>query len=392
MEQIIKERLQQVMDASVAKGETPGCLLMVIKDGEEQVYLESGYADIEAKKPVSRDAIFRLYSMSKPITATAMMILVERGVVDLADPVSLYLPGFADQIVRRADGHTEKPQHEVLLEDIMNMTSGLTYGGMNETGRLTDALFEEVIRGIEEGNGGTISTVEFANRLGKIPLLYQPGQSWSYGTSADVVGAVIEVASGMRFGDFLKKEIFEPLGMNDTDFWVPAEKQDRLMKVYDCKVGQEAVLYTDNNLGVQNDMAHRPAYEAGGAGLASTIDDYAKFTQMLLNGGSLNGVQILRPATVQYLTGHTLSAVQQAGFDNWIGLEGFSYGNLMRVLVDPSRAVTLGSKGEYGWDGWLGCYMENVPEKHMTLLMMTQKKDAGTYTLSRKIRNIIFSE
>ena len=392
MEQVIKERLQQVMDASVTKGETPGCLLMVIKDGEEQVYLESGYADIEAKKPVSRDDIFRLYSMSKPITAAAMMILVERGVVDLAEPVSKYLPGFRDQIVRSADGRTEKPDHEVLLEDLMNMTSGLTYGGMNETGRLTDALFEEVIRGIEEENGGTIGTVEFANRLGKIPLLYQPGQSWSYGTSADVIGAVIEVASGMRFGDFLKKEIFEPLGMWDTDFWVPAEKQSRLEKVYDCQEGQPPVRYTENNLGIQNDMAYRPAYEAGGAGLASTIDDYAKFAQMLLNGGTYNGAQILRPATVKFLGSHTLSAAQQAGFDNWIGLEGFSYGNLMRVLVDPTRAVTLGSKGEFGWDGWLGCYMEVVPEKHMTFLMMTQKKDAVTYTLSRKIRNIIFSE
>lgn len=274
----------------------------------------------------------------------------------------------------------------------MNMTSGLTYGGTDETGRQTDALFQEVIHGLKEENGGTISTVEFANRLGKVPLLYQPGQSWSYGTSADVVGAVIEVASGMRFGDFLKKEIFEPLGMNDTDFWVPAEKQDRLAKVYDCREGQSSVRYLDNNLGIQNDMAYRPAYEAGGAGLASTIDDYAKFTQMLLNGGTYNGVQILRPATVKFLGGHTLSAVQQAGFDNWIGLEGFSYGNLMRVLVDPTRAVTLGSKGEFGWDGWLGCYMEVVPEQNMTFLMMTQKKDAGTYTLSRKIRNIIFSE
>lgn len=367
MEQVIKKRLQQVMDASVAKGETPGCLLMVIKDGEEQVYLESGYADIEAKKPVSRDNIFRLYSMSKPITATAMMVLVERGIVDLADPVSKYLPGFRNPVVCTADGKIEKAEREILLEDIMNMTSGLTYGG-------------------------TISTVEFANRLGKVPLLYQPGQSWSYGTSADVVGAVIEVASGMRFGDFLKKEIFEPLGMNDTDFWVPAEKQDRLAKVYDCREGQPSVRYLDNNLGIQNDMAYRPAYEAGGAGLASTIDDYAKFTQMLLNGGTYNGVQILRPATVKFLGGHTLSAVQQAGFDNWIGLEGFSYGNLMRVLVDPTRAVTLGSKGEFGWDGWLGCYMEVVPEQNMTFLMMTQKKDAGTYTLSRKIRNIIFSE
>lgn len=205
MEQVLKDRLKQAMDESVAKGETPGCLLMVMKDGEEQVYLESGYADIQAKKPISRDNIFRLYSMSKPISATAMMILVERGIVDLAAPVSQYLPGFANQLVWRDDGHTEKTDREMMISDIMNMTSGLVYGGIHGPGRLTEALFNEVINGIKEGDGGTIGTVEFANCLGKIPLLYQPGQSWSYGTSADVVGAVIEVASGMRFGDFLKK-------------------------------------------------------------------------------------------------------------------------------------------------------------------------------------------
>ena len=136
MEQVIKKRLQQVMDASVAKGETPGCLLMVIKDGE-------------------------------PITATAMMILVERGIVDLADPVSKYLPGFRNPVVCTADGKIEKAEREILLEDIMNMTSGLTYGGTDETGRQTDALFQEVIHGLKEENGGTLSTVEFAHRLGK---------------------------------------------------------------------------------------------------------------------------------------------------------------------------------------------------------------------------------
>ena len=178
MEQVIKKRLQQVMDASVAKGETPGCLLMVIKDGEEQVYLESGYADIEAKKPVSRDNIFRLYSMSKPITATAMMILVERGIVDLADPVSKYLPGFRNPVVCTADGKIEKAEREILLEDIMNMTSGLTYSGTDETGRQTDALFQEVIHGLKEENGGTISTVEFANRLGNPWNIASPGVSY----------------------------------------------------------------------------------------------------------------------------------------------------------------------------------------------------------------------
>lgn len=391
MEDIIKERLQKVMDASVAKGETPGCTLLVIKDGKEEVYLESGYADIEAKKPVSRDTIYRLYSMSKPVTAAAMMLLVERGEIDLQDPVRKYLPGFTDALVASGEGHYEKADRDVSIEDLMNMTSGLLYGGTNETGRRSDALFAEVIEGLKEKQGGTIGTVEFANRLGQIPLSYQPGTSWSYGTSADVAGAVVEVVSGMRFGDFLEKEIFAPLQMKDTAFWVPEEKQDRLVKAYDCQEGKAPVLYTDCNLGIQNDMKYRPAYEAGGAGLVSTIDDYAKFAQMLLNEGTYQGTQILRPASVRYLTSHVLDARQQSVFDTWIGLEGFSYGNFLRVMVDPHRASTLGSKGEYGWDGWLGCYVSNVPEEQMTILMMTQKKDAGTYTMTRKLRNVIFS-
>lgn len=393
MEQEKINRLQWILDDAVARGEIPGAILMVRKEGKETVYLESGYADIEAKKPVSRDSIYRLYSMSKPITATAVMILVERGLIDLADPVCRYLPGFCGQMVAAADGHVEKPWRDVTIQDLVNMTSGLVYDGNHLTEKQTEALFTEVIQGLDEGEGGAYGTVEIANRLGQIPLAFQPARSWCYGTSADVAGALVEVVSGMRFGDFLEKEIFTPLEMVDTGFWVPEEKQSRLVKTYECNEGKPSVLYTGNHLGIRNAMDRRPAFESGGAGLVSTIDDYSHFAQMLLNGGSYKGKQILSPAMVRFMTGHVLSAEQQEVFERegmaW--LEGFSYGNFMRVLVNPGRSTTLGSKGEYGWDGWLGCYFANAPQDQMTILMMTQKKDSGTFRMTRLLRNTIYN-
>ena len=393
MEQEKINRLQWILDDAVARGEIPGAILMVRKEGKETVYLESGYADIEAKKPVSRDSIYRLYSMSKPITATAVMILVERGLIDLADPVCRYLPGFCGQMVAAADGHVEKPWRDVTIQDLVNMTSGLVYDGNHLPGKQTEALFAEVIQGLDEGEGGAYGTVEIANRLGQIPLAFQPARSWCYGTSADVAGALVEVVSGMRFGDFLEKEIFTPLEMVDTGFWVPEEKQSRLVKTYECNEGKPSVLYTGNHLGIRNAMDRRPAFESGGAGLVSTIDDYSHFAQMLLNGGSYKGKQILSPAMVRFMTGHVLSAEQQEVFERegmaW--LEGFSYGNFMRVLVNPGRSTTLGSKGEYGWDGWLGCYFANAPQDQMTILMMTQKKDSGTFRMTRLLRNTIYN-
>ena len=197
----------------------------------------------------------------------------------------------------------------------------------------------------------------------------------------------------MRFGDFLEKELFNPLEMVDTGFWVPEEKQNRLVKTYICNEGQASVRYTDNHLGIRSAMDRRPAFESGGAGLVSTIDDYSHFAQMLLNGGTYKGRQILSLAMVRFMTGHVLSAAQQEVFERegmaW--LEGFSYGNFMRVLVDPGRSTTLGSKGEYGWDGWLGCYFANAPKDQMTILMMTQKKDAGTFRMTRLLRNAIYN-
>lgn len=381
-------QIKDTLKAGIASGEIAGGNLLVLYKGEEMLYHEDGLADREKDIPIARDSIFRLYSMTKPMTATAVMILLERGQLELFDPVSRFLPGFKNQSVAE-DGRLVPVKRDVTVHDLLHMVSGLVYGGHHQAGRETEQLFQEIDRKLLSDE--PMGTVEIANRLGRCPLSFQPGATWEYGTSADVLGAIVEVVSGMRFGEFLQKELFGPLGMHDTGFWVPDEKRGRLAKTYGDDGNGDLTLYTGDHLGINHQANHAPAYESGGAGLLSTIDDSAKFTTMLLNKGSLNGVQILRPRTVEYLTTATINARQQAGFDNWYSLLGHSYGNMMRIMTDKTKAGILGGAGEYGWDGWLGAYFANLPQEELSFLFMVQKKDAGTLPVTRKLRNIVLS-
>ena len=389
MKDITKDRIREVVADAIGDGVPAGMSLLVLQDGKEVFYDEQGYADLEKRTPIRRDTIFRLYSMTKPVTAAAAMMLLERGQLDFCQYVSDFLPGFSQLTVEK-DGEIVPAQVQMTVHHLLNMTSGLTYGDdVTKAGRQVSALLEEAVQKLHTDDA--ISTVELADRLGRLPLAFEPDSSWQYGLSADVLGAVIEKASGVRFGEFLRANLFEPLGMRDTDFWVPQEKRERLAKTYETVGKGEMRLYDGDNLAVSNDMERPPAYEAGGAGLVSTIDDYARFAQMLLDRGSYEGKQILAPRTVDYMVSGDLTPVQQEAYRRWVGLEGFSYSHLMRVMRNPAMATGLARMGEYGWDGWLGCYMANFPQERICLLLMQQKKDAGTIPLTRKIRNILLS-
>ncbi len=381
-----KEQLEKVLRNAIANKECAGANMMILKDGKEIFYHQDGCADLEEGFPVKRDTIFRMYSMTKPVTAAAAMILLERGLIDLYEPVSKFLPGFKNQAVAVGD-QLFSVEREVNIKDLLSMASGLVYGGDDKAGQETEVLFEEIDGRLLGDN--PVSTYEAMNRLGKCALAFQPGSAWQYGTSADVLGAVVEVAGGMRFGEFLEKEMFGPLGMKDTAFWVPAQKRSRLAKTYEYDKNGELIPYHGNHLGIISGMDRIPAFESGGAGLASTIDDYARFAGMLMNGGSLDGVRILKPKTVEYMTSCTLNPEHQKYI--WPALGGYSYGNLMRVMNDCSKAGILASPGEYGWDGWLGAYFCNCPREKLTFLFMMQKTDSGTTALTRKLRNIILS-
>ena len=272
------------------------------------------------------------------------------------------------------------------------MTSGLVYNGdAGLPGRHADAVFGELMERLWTDH--PMTTREMAVRLGEGPLLFQPGSSWKYGSSADVLGAVIEAASGMSFGAYLEKNFFEPLGMKDTGFFVPEEKRDRLATVYQADGNGGLVPYLENHLGIINAMDRKPAFESGGAGLVSTVDDYARFAQMLLNRGELDGVRVLKPRTVDYMTSGTLNGTQREAFvKNFPTMPGYDYGNLVRVMREPGKSCTLNNAGEYGWDGWLGCYFANDPAADMTILFMMQKTDSGLTPLVRRLRNVIMSE
>lgn len=389
----LEEKLRQILEQAVEENLVAGGNLLVWEDGKELVYTQAGLADRENNKKINRDTIFRLYSMSKPVTAAAAMILMERGMLDLYEPVSKFLPEYAEVEVAAENGLIS-PQREMLVGDLLSMTSGLVYPDeATVSGKTTDLVYQELDRRLYSEN--PMTTRELAKNLANCPLAFTPGSSWQYGTSADVLAAVIEVISERKFSEFLDEEIFMPLGMRDTGFWVPEEKQDRLAKTYETVVlpdgRKDMILYTGNHLGIRNDMMQSPAYEAGGAGLVSTLDDYMKFAGMLLGEGFFDGVRILQPETVRYMCSRELMPAQQAAMDAWIGLEGHSYGNFMRVCKDPTKSKMLVRRDEYGWDGWLGMYFANFPNEKMTMLIGTQKKDGGTFALTRKLRNAILS-
>ena len=374
--------LQAVLDRSVAAGEIAGANLLILRHGQELAYVQSGFADLENRRPYRRDTIARLYSMSKPVTAAAAMLLLQRGLLDLEQPLGELFPSFRGSVVWE-NGKKVPAQREIVVGDLLNMTSGLPYPGEDAAGQEAAAVFEELDSRLYGEN--PMSTLELTERLGACGLAFHPGDRWMYGTSADVLGAVIEKVSGQKFGAFLEENLFAPLGMTDTGFWVPAEKQHRLAQVYQ-QGSPDMTLYETNNLGICYTMHRAPAFESGGAGLVSTADDYAKFAAMLIRGGD----GILSPAAVEYMTKSRLLPWQQESlWRSWGGMAGYGYGSLMRILEEPGMAKILGWQGEYGWDGWLGCYFCNSPENGISIVMTCQRRDAGTMSVTRKVRNVL---
>ena len=361
-------RLDVLMNDQLKNGVMTGGTLCVIKDGEQLYRKNFGMADTARKIPVRDNTIFRLYSMTKPITAAATMILYDRGVIDLYDSVSWYIEGFKNQKVATDKGIVPV-NRDVNIKDLLTMTSGLVYPDRGTpAGDAMSDLFDEYYKGVFAGSG--MSTLEICSKIGMQPLCAQPGEIWNYGTSADILGGVIEVVTGKRFGEFLYDEIFEPLGMTDTDFYVPAEKRDRFAEIYirNEKGGLEPCEW--QHLGLAYKYQKPPEFEIGGAGLVSTVSDYAKFAQMLLNGGVYKGRRILSEHAVSLLTTNHLAEGQRSTY-GWESCYGCGYGGLMRVLEDP-WAAGAGVKGEYGWDGWTGNYFCNDPVNKLTFLYFIQ--------------------
>ncbi len=382
-------RLQEILDKAVDNKEIAGANFCVQKEGREICYLQSGYRNVEQKKKLQRDSIFRLYSMTKPITAAAVMKLTEEGRLDMGEPVAAFFPSFRGQTVEGKAGERVPVQRDVMVKDLMDMTAGLMYPGYaGPAGRETDQVFVELDRRLFTDH--PMSTAEFTERLGKCPLAFQPGSGWLYSSCADVLGAIVEKVSGVAFSRYLRENFFEPLGMEDTGFYVPEEKRERLAVTYQTGIdGMEP--YCGNHLGIINAMDREPAFESGGAGLVSTVDDYMRFAHMLLQGGIYNGRRVLGEHTVRFMVnGGLLWNQQQEMEKQFTHIRGYAYSNLLRILQEEGKALHMGSRGEYGWDGWLGCYFSNDPQNRISIVFMTQCKDAGTLPVLRKMKNALY--
>ncbi|MCD7800041.1 MAG: beta-lactamase family protein [Ruminococcus sp.] len=378
--------IDNVTEDAVRNGEVSGGTVCIVKDNVEVYRKHFGFADRERQIVPNNDTIFRMFSMSKPITAVATLILIERGMLDYNDRVSKYLDGFKNPTV--LDWNTGKgvpTDRELQIRDLLTMTSGIVYpDNWSESCKQMAVLFDKNTELIKQGKG--MSTVEFCNQMGKIPLVCKPNTAWVYGASADVLGAIIEVVSKKSFGEFLKDEIFTPLGMKDTGFYIPKEKYHRLAQAYYHDADGNFKIFDFMNLCI-TDYKEPPKFESGGAGLVSTIDDYQQFIKMLLNKGTLNGIRILGSKSIDLMrTPYLSKEIMAKKIDN----DGYNYGCLVRILEDKQVAGTNASIGEFGWDGWLGTYFNVDLLENLSVMCFVQECGIGFSNLARKVRAITY--
>ena len=340
------ERIRPVMQGYVDDGRLPGFLTVVARRGKIVHFETIGMRDVENEKPVEPDTIFRIYSMSKPITSVAVMILYEEGHFQLGTPVSKFIPEFENMKVYNED-QTEilDANKEITIKHLLMHTAGLTYGWGDKP---VDERYKELK--IFE-NGSTLA--DMVKKLGDIPLVHEPDERWTYGVSTDVLGYLVEVVSGMPFEEFLQTRLFVPLGMVDTAFSVPPEKRDRFAALY--RPDKEGGLERVGDAPLANDEVS--FFPSGGGGLVSTAADYMRFSQMLLNGGELDGVRILGKKTVELM--------RYPHHDDWFGL-GFA------VVTYKEPPNTLESVGNFSWGGAAATIFWIDPQEELVGLLMTQ--------------------
>ncbi len=378
----------------VDRGKIAGFSTLISRHGEIAHFEVAGQRDRERGLPMEKDTIFRIYSMTKPITSLALMMLYEEGHFQLNHPVSRYIPSFKKLQVwagGTAQKYETKPcEREMTIRDLLTHTSGLTYGFMQE--HPVDELYRKA--GIEGANTVELTLKETVEALSEIPLLFSPGQHWSYSVATDVCGHLLEILSGRPLDEFLAARIFAPLGMNDTAFFVPKDKLDRFATNYFrnpqtkksgiMDVGDETSTY-----------AKPPRFLSGGGGLTSTMMDYWRFCQMLLNGGELDGVRLCSPKTIEFMTlnhlpgGQTMKRMSRSAFSE-LAAEGAGFGLGFQVLIDPAEAQAVGSPGNFSWGGAASTYFWIDPEEDLITIFMTQLYPSSTYPFRPQLQQLVY--
>ena len=367
------ERLHAYLQQEVDAKQFAGIITLLARHGKVIDYRTYGVQDLSSGVPMAKDTIFRDYSMTKPITGVAMMILYEQGKWLPSDPISKYIPEFAHLKVYKGMDSAgniilKDPDHQPTMRELMSHTAGFTYGFFGDT------PVDHMVRDAKIFESKNLQ--EFIDKIAQIPLLYEPGKGWTYSISMDIEGYVVEKLSGQSLPDFMRDNIYTPLGMKDAGFYVPAEKRARFATQYYWD-GKDSITDKPNGNIPAADYASQPGMASGGGGMVSTIEDYYRFAQMLGYGGELNGKRILAPATVHLMTSNHVPAEilnGQFGIGSMVMRPGFGYGFNGAVEYDPAEANLPDGKGTYMWDGAAGTWFWVDPTNDVVFVGMIQRR------------------
>ncbi|MFM8531531.1 MAG: serine hydrolase domain-containing protein [Ilumatobacteraceae bacterium] len=388
------------LDAHVARyvddGRLSGWQMVVTRDGKLAHAARCGLADREAGRPVADDTVWRIYSMTKPITAVAALMLWEEGKFELNDPVRRFIPEFGDSKVFLGGTFLKPvlgPQTEPMrIWHLLTHTAGLTYGFMYS--HPVDELYRRA--GLEWGFPRDLDLAGLCSLFAGLPLLFQPGSEWNYSVATDVLGRVVEVASGMRLADFLRQRIVEPLGMRDSGFFLPEDQAHRLSALYAAspKRDSDGVVRAVRADGADRGALVPPKADGGGGGLVSTTPDYVRFAEMLRRGGELNGQRLLSPRNVSYMaSNHLPGNADLAEFGRPLFAEtpydGVGFGLGVSVTLDPAAAKTPGSVGDFGWGGAASTWFMVDPVEDLTVTFMTQLMPSSTHPIRSQVKQLL---
>ncbi len=374
------ERIGTAMQRYVDEEKLAGMVTLVARRGAVAHLEKFGFQDIQTRAPMELDTIFRIYSMTKPITCVALMMLCEHGLFHLNDPVTRFLPEFKNPKVLKAGGVLEDAQRAITVHDLLTHMAGLSYGGHKDTGAPVDELYDQA-----DLFDSKISLQEMVRRIADLPLAHQPGGAWRYSVATDVVGRLVEVVSGISLAEFLDQEILGPLGMGDTAYSIAPEKGDRFATLYGkTEKGDPEVLDT----AVGGEYSDVKLF-AGGHGLISTASDYLRFAQLLLNGGELDGVRLLGRKTIELMTiNHVPAALLPLGMgEPW---PGFGYGLGFGVLMDLAQSGVMGSVGNFRWSGWANTHFWVDPREQLIGILMLQYIPGGAYPITDDFKTLVY--
>lgn len=402
-----KERLDRIETAIhrvVEKKQISGASALVARDGKIVYRANVGERDVENKQPITDETIYRIASMTKPVTSVAAMMLIEEGKLSLDDPLAKFVPEFGKARVIATAAANGKPveqfepaKHPITIRHLLTHTSGITYGFFGREPVAEHYRQAEIMDGLVETPGTMADNVR---RLARVPLLFQPGEKWEYGLNTDVLGRVVEIASGQSLDEFFAARILRPLAMSDTHFALARDKRSRLAALYTTnkdltirRVGNEPVKLGPLVYSATVPLQQEYKYFSGGAGLVSTADDYVRFCQMMLNGGELDGKRLLKPETVKQLTTNQIGELQP-----WIGSHGLQFGYGFGIVAEPTAqagAAASATKepatpGTYSWGGIFGTYFFVDPKERLIGVLMMQAHPNDHITLRQDFQRLVY--